>query len=264
MSGFRCDRFAMQHHLIIASLLFLAGFGATSVAQAAKYHLLWKWPTGIHEGLFDIYPDDIPVCTQVLANLNHHPISQPYSWLSPPEWDAAVTKISWDSIKDSDKTTVLKAQNEADCDIGFCANGRNFWDTKGKDVLQKDAEDKNLRMESATISLSADQPVKIVIRIHYTTPEDDSKIDRTGRFDSKFYEVVQPTPLKLVAIVDLGQYADAIQIGGKTYFYGYSTRSFDNYFKKLPKTQALFVLGEPYIRPGESDSVVDICQMAFH
>ncbi len=249
----------------LVAAVFIAAVGTTPLAEAAKYHLLWKWPTGIHETLWDVDPGNIAICSQVLSNLNNVPRSHPYSWLSPPKWNSPVTAIPWVSISDSDRAAMLVAQNIADCDKGICGNGRGLSDARGQSILEADLRDKNLRIETATVVLIAGQPAKTIVRVHYTVPEPTTFELPGFNFNSEFYEVVQSEPPKLSALDDFRAYADVIRVAGNPYFYGYSDRSTDNYFRHLPEPQGLVVLGAPgFSSAAKEDYIMPICQMAFH
>lgn len=249
---------------ILVVPIFAAAFVVVSPAQAAKYHLLFKWPFGIHEVLQDIEPNDVPLCNRVLANLNRSSTTRPYSWLSPPAWKSPITAATWSPANDAEREAVLRAQVQTECDIGICFNGRDWWDAKGKDDLQQTIQDKRLQIETATVALITGQQTKTIIRIHRTMPENNSHLNDLGFFNSQFYEVLQAMPLKLAALDEFRIYADAIDVDGKTYFYGYTTRGDDNYFKPLPETQSEIVLGQPIVGSNKSDGIVTICKMAFY
>jgi hypothetical protein len=253
----------MKQAKIIALLAVTCGIASPAIT--AQYHMLRQWPAGVHEGLFDIEPNNIPICRQVLASLNRKPMSRPYSWLSPPEWNAPITVVSWDSITDADRASILIARNLANCDVGVCHDGRGMSDTIGKATLAADIRDKSLRIETAPIVLTLGQTAKTIVRVHYTTPEDASKIDSAaGTFNSEFYEVVQATPLKLAVIENVHLYADVIEIGGKSYFYGYTSRMDDNRFRPLRNEQAMIFVGEPLTDEAGGNIIHTVCELPFH
>ena len=259
---------ALGHSLRVYANVLLALLLGSGSALAGEYYLLPQWPSGIRDRMFEMNPDDEPVCRQILSNLNRPgKLPRRYSWQHPPQWKPPIKPVAWTPLPEADVLEVLKAIDRSECQEGRCSRDPSFWDSEeGRKRFSAIVSQNKTEISKARIIWSKEVGPVEVIRVHDNQSEDRPTAGQEhALFNSRFYSVVAEFPLKVMRFNDLTRSADILEIGEKMYFYGFSDREFDNAWQKLPAPQSLITVGRVYDGPGKRDKpgIVKKCVLAY-
>jgi hypothetical protein len=256
------DRRALAWRRLLVAIATLSVLATASSADAGRYVMLREWPTGIHEGMFEMDSRDEPDCAKFLTALNRKTdLNQRYSWLSPPERSGPVTPVRWSPVTDADKLPILKAESEADCRSAVCYFPPSFWDSDaGRKRFQDIVANNEIKFEWAKIALDGKTPPVSFIRTHRVSDENQPNAVEDRRLsNARFDALLNTAPIK---VAQVGFYADIVMIDGKPLFYGYTSRSDDSHWRHLKHPQSLIEVAR-VDDPAQPAVAVTICQMAY-
>jgi len=229
---------------------------------AAGYSVADHWPTGIHESLFDMSPEEAPICRALANAVNRSTAPMPLTpYHEPPLGGAGLVEASWQPVTDADPVEIIRElhrQMGVSAAVLFAPGWREGWEKK---LAKGEA-----RLEWTTlVGLRGDAPSTRVVRLM----DDPAWLQQRKNVSSTMMAIVNGSFSNLQYIRMLDPADSAFTFQGRSYFFGISYRDVDDSFAvRLSEPQQDISVDKSYEGPGagapSAPAFVRICRLLFH
>lgn len=227
---------------------------------AAGYSVADQWPTGIRESLFDMSPEDAPICRALADAANRSAAPMPLTpYHEPPLGGAGLVEASWQPVTDADPVEIIRALHRQ-LGVGEAVLFEPGW----REAWEKKLATGQARLEWTTlVGLRGDAPSTRVVRLM----DDPAGLERAKNVSATRMAIVNGGFSSLQYIRTLDLLDSAFTFQGRSYFFGTSYRDFDDSFSiRLSEPQQEISVAMSYEGPGAGApaAFVRICRLLFH